>query len=495
MHPARRVASIVAVLVAASALSLAQAPAPPGQGSQSPTKGVAPKGKAPVSDNVLRVTLPKPKEADLPNGIHLMVLEDRRVPQVSFSMLIPGAGGYFDPPDQPGLASFTTSMMREGTSARTSQQISEELETISATLNVGTGAASIDATVFGSSLTEHVGKLFDLTADVLLRPSFPEDELARYKQRTKAQLEQQRSNPGFLANELFARAVYGTHPASRVSATREALDKTTREALVNFYKARFVPDHAILAIAGDISFDEARKLVEGTLGKWAKAGVSAPSPTDPAPLQTAKVHFVARPSSVQTNLWVGTQALNRTNPDYEVLQVMNKVIGGGPTGRLFIHLREDKGYTYGAYSGISAGQYRGSWNASTDVRTEVTEAALRDLLLEISRMRDEVVPAAELRDAKRSMVAAFALSLENPAQVLNYYITRYQYKLAPDYWDKYPERIDAITGAQVQAAARKYLDSSKMQIVAVGDASKVATMLKEFGAVDMYDTEGRRINQ
>ena len=485
----------IAWAVASSALALAQAPPPAGQTPQAPTKGVVAKGKAPVSDTVLRVTLPRPREADLTNGIHLMVLEDRRVPQVSFSLLIPGAGGYFDPPDQPGLASFTTSMMREGTATRSSQQISEALETMSATLTVGTGAASIDATTFGSSLTEHVGKLFELTADVLLRPSFPEDELARFKQRTKAQLVQQRSNPGFLANELFARVVFGAHPASRVSPTPQALEKTTRQALVDFYKTHVVPDHAILAIAGDISFDEARQLVERTLGEWRKAGAAAPKPTDPAPLETSKVHFVARPNSVQTNLWVGTQAINRTNPDYEVLQVMNKVIGGGPTGRLFIHLREEKGYTYGAYSGISAGQYRGSWSASTDVRTEVTESALRDLMIEIARMRDEAVPANELRDAKRSMVAAFALSLENPSQVLNYYITRYQYKLPVDYWDKYPERITGITAEQVQAAAQKYLDATKMQIVAVGDAAKVATMLKEFGSVEMYDTEGQRIHQ
>jgi zinc protease len=495
MRAGNRLAMVVAVLVAASALNLAQAPAPSGQAPQSPTKGVVPKGKAPVADTVLRVTLPRPKEADLPNGIHLLVLEDRRVPQVSFSMLIPGAGGYFDPADHSGLASFTASMMREGTATRTSQQISEELETIAATLNVSTGASSIDATAFGSSLTEHVGKLVDLTADVLLRPSFPDDELARFKQRTKAQLVQQRSFPGFLASELFARVIYGEHPASRVSPTPQALEKTTRESLVNFYKTHFVPDHAILAIAGDISFDEARQLVERTLGKWSKSGVPAPKPTDPPPLLGPKVHLVARPNSVQTNLWVGTQAINRTSPDYDVLQVMNKVIGGGPTGRLFIHLREDKGYTYGAYSGISAGQYRGAWNASTDVRTEVTEPALRDLMAEIAMMRDQPVPAAELRDAKRSMVAAFALSLENPAQVLNYYITRYQYKLAADYWDKYPERINAITAAHVQAAARKYLDSGRIQIVAVGDAAKVAQVLKGFGTVDMYDTEGQRINQ
>jgi zinc protease len=481
---------VLAVALAGVAAIAAQAP----QGAQAPpsTKGVVPKGKAPVSDEVLHVKLPRPQEADLPNGLHLMVLEDRRVPQVSFNLYIPGAGGYFDPADHPGLSTFTAAQMREGTATRTTLQISEQLETMGASLSVGAGMSSVEATVSGSALTEHVEKLFDLAADVLLQPSFPQAELDRYKQRMQAQLTQQRASPGFLASEMFARVMYGDHPAGRVTFTREALSRTTREALAQHHKARFVPDHAVLAIAGDLSMAEARKLVESRLGGWKKAGTPAPKVTDPADPGAARVSFVARPNSVQTNLWVGAPGINRTNPDHDVLQVMNKVIGGGPTGRLFIHLREDKGYTYGAYSGLSAGRFRGTWNASTDVRSDVTEPALRDLIAEVARMRDEPVPEKEFRDQKRSIVAAFALSLESPQQLLGYQITRWLYKLPADYWDKYPERVMAVTQAQVQAAAKKYLDPSRLQIVAVGDPAK-ASVLKGFGTVETYDTEGRRI--
>jgi len=487
---ARLLAAALTLALAAPAGVLAQAP-PGAPGSVPPTSGVVRKGKAPVSDETLRVRLPRPAEADLANGLHLMVLEDRRVPQVTFTLIVPGAGGYADPATRPGLAAVAAAMMREGTSSRTSAQISEQLETMAAALNVGASVSGPDGFIGGSALSEHFERLFDLAADVLLHPSFPDDELARYKQRTRAQLLQQRSQPGFLASERYARAMYGDHPAGRVSLTPESLDQVTRADLVALHKARYVPDHAVLAIAGDLSLAEARTLIEAKLGAWAKAGTPAPQVTDPPPGTTAGISFVARPNSVQTSFIVGTPAIRRTDPDWDVVSVMNRVIGGGPTARLFLNLREEKGYTYGAYSNLVAGRYRGDWRAQTDVRAEVTEPALRDLLAEVARLRDEPVPDQEFREVKRSMVAAFALSLESPEQVLNSYVTSWQYKLPPDYWDRYPERIMAVTQAQVRAAAQKYLAADHLQIVAVANPGS-ADVLRKYGSVTTYDTEGRR---
>jgi len=203
------------------------------------------------------------------------------------------------------------------------------------------------------------------------------------------------------------------------------------------------------------------------------------------------VHLVARPNSVQTSFIVGTQAINRTAADYDVVSVMNRVIGGGPTARLFLNLREEKGYTYGAYSNVSAGRYRGDWRASTDVRAEVTEPALKDLLAEIARLRSEAVPEKEFGDVRRSMVASFALSLESPQQVLSYFVTSWQYKLPADYWDRYPDRIMAVTQAQVRASAQKYLDAARLQIVAVANPTS-AEVLRKYGTLVTYDTDGRK---
>jgi zinc protease len=479
----------LAVAFALPAAALAQVP--PG-GMQPPTsKGVVIKGRAPVSDEVLKPKLPRPQEADLANGLHLIVLEDHRVPQINFSLIIPGAGGYYDPADQLGLASMTAAMMREGTTTRTTSQISEQLETMSAGLQVNTGMATQEASLFGSCLTENMDRLFDLAADLLLHPTFPEEELAKYKQRTLAGLMQQRSNPGFLGNEMFSKVMYGNHPAARVAPTADAVNATTRASLAAFHKGHYVPDHAALAISGDITLADARRLVEQKFAAWAKAGTPMPGVTEPPAPGAAAIYLIDRPTSVQTNFTVGTPGIDRMSPDYNAVEVMNKIIGGGPTGRLFIHLREDKGYTYGAYSGFSAGRFRGTWSAGTDVRSEVTEPALRDLLAEITTIRDTIVPAKEFRDQQRSLVASFALSLESPAQMLNYYVTSWRYHLPAEYWDRYPERVMAVTPVQVQTMARKYLAADRIQIVAVGDGTKMGAALGKFGQVHVFDTEGK----
>jgi predicted Zn-dependent peptidase len=487
----RFVIALVSVTVAAATVVTASRQ---GAAPQPSSKAVVMKGRAPVSTELLKLKLPQPTEADLSNGLHLMVLEDHRVPQVTFQLLIPGAGGYFDPADASGLASVTAAMMREGTTTLNTLQISEKLETLASTVGVGTGMSSIDATLSGSSLPEHFDATFALAADMLLNPTFPDAELTRYKERTKAGLIQQRSSPGFLANEMFSRVVYGTHPASRVSITAPVVDKVTRTMLVDFHRDHYVPDNAVVAIAGDISTAEARKVVESKLAAWKKRGVAAPKFEDPPAVGKGKIFFIARPNSVQTNFIVGTQAINRTAPDYDIVQVMNQVLGGGPTGRLFIILREEKGYTYGAYSGLSTPRFRGNWSANTEVRTEVTEPAFRDLMIQIARMRDESVPEQEFQDKKRGMVASFALSLESPQAVLQNHITRWIYKLPADYWDKFPERVAAVTQAQVQEAAKKYLALERLQIIAVGDP-KIGDSLKQFGTVETYDTEGKIVGK
>ncbi len=465
------------------------------QPSQMPDsmKGAVLKGRAPVSEEVLRVKLPRPEESNLSNGVHLMVLEDHRAPTVSFQLLIQGAGGYYDPPDMPGLADLTATLMREGTTTLSSPEIAEKLETLAATVNVGTSMGSQVATLTASSLTENFDQVLTVAADILLNATFPEEELARTKTRIRGGLVQQRSNAGFLAGELMSRVLYGDHPAGRASITLPVLQRIARADLAAFHERTYVPDYALIGVSGDITAAEARRKFEAALGGWKKAGASRPAVSDPRDVMGAKVYFVNRAESVQTSLLVGAPAISRLSPDYEVVSVMNKIIGGGPTGRLFLNLREDKGYTYGASSGFSALRYRGSWQASTDVRSEVTGPALGELLAEIRRLRDERVADQEFRNAKRSMVAAFAMSLESPGGILNNHITRRLYALPADYWDKYPDRVMAVTQEQVQAAARKYLDPSRLQIVAVGDGGKIANVLKTFGSVETYDTEGKKI--
>jgi predicted Zn-dependent peptidase len=455
-----------------------------------PTSGMVLKKKAPVSSEILRVKLPRPREATLSNGLRLMVLEDRSLPQISFQLIIPGAGGYYDPADKIGLAQYTAAMMREGTKTRDTLQISRDLETMAANVSVGSGISSQTATLSGGALTENFDEVFAIATDILMNPVFPADEWDRARTRAKSGLMQQRTNPGFLASEHYSRILYGDHPAGRVTTTAQALDAISRDAMVEWHQTRYVPDHALIAFAGDISLAEAQKKVEASLGAWKKAGVPKPEVKEPPSPGEPKVTLIARPNSVQTLLRVGTPSMSRLHDDYEELTVANRVLGG-TMGRLFRHLREQKGYTYGIGSSFSAPLYRGDWSASTSVRTAVTEAALTDLLAEIAEMRDKPVPADEFEDAKRAIQASFALSLENPSAVLSYYVQSWTYGLPANYWDTYPSRIAAVTPAQAQAAAKKYWDPARLHIVAVGDAPAIAGIMGKLGTLEMFDADGK----
>jgi predicted Zn-dependent peptidase len=266
----------------------------------------------------------------------------------------------------------------------------------------------------------------------------------------------------------------------------------SRQTLVDFHKSNYVPDHAIIGVSGDITLAEARTKFEAALKGWTKSGKPLPGVVDPPRHGPLKISLVNRAGSVQTAFMLGEQAIDRAHPDYDAMVVMNQILGGS-NGRLYRELRERKGYTYGVYSYTRVLRYRGDWRAQMDVRTDVTEASLRDMLAEIARMREEPVPADEFRDAQRSLTASFALSLENPAGLLNLYIVRQLYKFPVDYWDRYTDRIAAVTPAQVQAVARKYLDPKQLQIVAVGDAAKIASNLRSFGPLEVFDDEGKPV--
>src|SRR4029453_851268 len=216
--------------------------------------------------------------------------------------------------------------------------------------------------------------------------------------------------------------------------------------------------NALFAIVGDVKPDEVVAKLEKTFGAWQKGEVPATTVPQAGETPAAKIYLIDRPGSVQTNLLLGTLSIQRTDPDYYALELMNRVFGGGPTGRLFLNLREDKSYTYGAYSNLSADKYRGTLEASTQVRTEVTDGAMKELTSELKRIRDEKVPAAELDNAKRSLIGGFALQLESPQSLLQNIVTQKLYGLPADYWDTYPQRITAVTADEVQRVAQQYLD-------------------------------------
>jgi predicted Zn-dependent peptidase len=464
-----------------------------GQDSPVPSK-VERKNLAPVSPDTLRVKLPKPVEATLSTGLRILIVEDHRLPHVLAEFHIRGAGSLFDPPHLSGLASATAQMLREGTAKLNSRGIAEELDRLGASVGGGSGSGSVETVFSASGLSENFEQWFALATEILLRPSFPAAELERLKERAKVQLRQQRASAGFLAGERFNRAVYGSHPAAVVSATLESITALTPERLAEWHRDRYLPADSILAFAGDVYPAELLPKLEKLL-----AGGQAPRervklPPNPTPVSGRNVYLVDRPGSVQTTLTLGNIAIDRRSEDFVPMVVMNHLLGGGPASRLFLNLREEKGYTYGAYSGFTAVEYPGPWSAGADVRTEVTEGAITEFLNEIRRIRDEKVSRGELAATKRSVTANFALALEQPARVLGFALTRKFYNLPEDYWDTYPAKIEAVTAEEVQRVARKYLNPEAMQIVAVGDGRKLKPILEKFGAVEVFDTSGKRVS-
>src|ERR1700736_21377 len=449
-----------------------------------PTSKVERLNRAPVSTEILQVKLPRPVETTLSNGINVLILEDHRFPLVTVQIDINGAGSLYEPANQPGLAGATARMLEEGTKTRTSKQIAEQIDSLGASLSASSGFGSGSTIMSASGLSDTFEQWFALATDVLLHPTFPEDELAQYKARAKPALLQQRSQPNFLANQALSRALYGEYPAAVVSATPESLDSLTSAMLADWHEKHYAPQNTILAISGDVHATTLIPKLRQWLAEWRRSKASVAFPPGPPPAAKGKVLLVDRPGSVQTTLLMGNLAIERSDPDYPALVVLNEVLGAGSASRLFLNLREEKGYTYGVYSNVIARKYAGPWTAGGDLRTEVTDGAMTEFLRELNRIRDEKVPDDELDAARRSVVARFALSLESPQQLIGYAITRKAYNFPADYWDKYPAQIVAIKADDVQRVAKKYIDPATMQVVAVGDAGKIKSVLEKYGPVE-----------
>jgi zinc protease len=488
----KKIFSVAILLCLGTAVLYAQQPQGPGSDTKQLPSKVQRLNKAPVNNEILKVKLPHPVEVTLPNGLTILVLEQHRLPTVYYSLWIK-SGALSDPKDSPGLASFTADLLRDGTAKRNSTQIATELDEMGATFNADAGFGSNLSTIQASGLSQSAEKLLDVMSDIVLNPSFPADELQKYQRQEGARLFQQRSNPGFLARERFSRAVYGDFPAAVQSPTADSLKKASPEALKAFHDKYYAPNNAILAVAGDVTVAQVTELAKKYLGAWKNQPIAAAGFGTVGAPAAAKVYLVDRPGSVQSNILAGGLSLRRSDPDYVPLVVMNRILGGGSAARLFANLREEKGYTYGAYSRVSSDLYPGSFVANTEVRNAVTDGSLHELMYEFKRLRDEKVPQGELEEAKRSIVSSFALSLENTAGIVNSWMAAKYYGLGNDYWDHYSDEVAKVDADTVQRMARKYVDLDHLQVVVVGDAKQVREAVAKYGTVEAFDAEGKAV--
>jgi zinc protease len=439
------------------------------------------------------IKLPTPYETTLPNGLVVVVVEDKRLPLVSYRLAL-RTGDAHDPLELPGLMDMLTGLLTEGTQSRTSREIADEVARLGATLQ--SGANSDYTTVAASSLSTFSENILELMADVALRPVFPENEVELTRQNTKESLKQQRAQPSFLASEMVARVMFGKHPYSITAPTPESIDATTRERLIEFHRSMFIANNAVLVVAGDVNQDSILQQIEELFGRWEQGAV--PDENFPPPPQRAarSAYIVDRPGSAQSNIVIANLGITRTSPDYFPMLVMHTVLGANASSRLFMNLREDKGYTYGAYSSLDARRTAGTFRATAEVRTPVTGDSLREFFYELDRIRSEPVSEKEIADAKSYLTGVFPIRLETQEGLIDQLVQIKMFGLPDDYLEIYRNRIQAVTIEQIQQVAAKYIKPDKAAIVIVGDGSQLKDQITPYAEdIEFYNTAGKRKNK
>lgn len=443
----------------------------------------APAPLAPVAFEI-----PKPIQTTLDNGLRVVIFQDDRLPLVSFRLAF-HSGDINDPKDFTGLTSAMTSMLTEGTSEYSSLQLAEKIERLGASVSA---SSSDDFTTIGaSSLSLYATEILHLMADVVLRPSFPENELDLYRRNTIEHLKFQRSQPNFLAGEQAARLIYGDHPYSKVSPNAKDIEKIDRDTLIKFHAKRFVPNNAIFIVVGDVKQDEFLKDLNELFGDWQQGSCVADDFKAPPQRSMRSLTIVDRPGSAQSNIVLANLGVKRSDPDYFPLIVMNQVLGAGASSRVFMNLREEKGYTYGAYTRLEMKRLAGEFEATAEVRTAVTGDSLKEFFYELDRIRAEKVADEELADAKNFLTGVFPLRAETQSGLTTLIVNQHLYDLPEDYLQTYRQNIELVTPEQVLAVAQKCVRPDETAIVIVGDAEEVLSQVESYAsAVEIFDTDG-----
>jgi zinc protease len=435
------------------------------------------------------LNLPEHVEITLPNGLGLVVVEDKRLPLISFRLAF-RSGDANDPAELPGLSDMMSSLMTEGTARRTSRQIAEEVEKFGATLAVG--SSSDFTTVAASSISLYADEIMDLMADVTLNPSFPQNEVDLARENTKQLLIQQRAQPTFLASERLSQVVFGKHPYSRLSPTPEMLDAMTRDDLLKFRATTYIPNNAVLMIVGDVDRDAIIARVEQLFGDW-KPGALPNLDLPPLPRRhTRSVYVVDRPGSAQSNIVIANEGITRTSADYFPMLLMHTILGANASSRLFMNLREEKGYTYGAYSNLDARRLAGTFRATAEVRTPVTGASLHEFFFELGKIRDEAVSEEELKNAKSYLAGVFPIRIETQDGLIDQLVSIRMYDLPENYLETYREQVNAVTAEDIQRVAQAHVTPDAAAVVIVGDAAEINEQVKPYAeTIELYDTDGK----
>lgn len=441
------------------------------------------------------VLFPDYFDTTLPEGVNVLVIENNKIPAVSVRIVFRDAGSFYDN-GKPGLASLTAELLTKGTKSREATQIAEEIDFIGGSLN--TGSDWDGSYISLSVLKKHLAKGIEVMADVLQNPVFAEEEIARVKEQRLSSILQGKDDAGNLSDKMFNKVVFGEYPYSSPSeGTEESVKNVKREDFQRFYNNRYGLDNMIIAFVGDISVEEAMGIIKNNILPWAKNRSEVTE--DPWHLPELKpskdVYVINKPGAVQSNLRVGHVGLERNNPDYVAVTIMNTILGGYFGSRINYNLREKHGFTYGARSGYNPRLYPGDFSVDTDVRNDVTDTSITLIIEELQRITSEEVTDEELETVKNYMTGVFPLQLETANAVASRVINLKLYNLPKDYYSRYISSINALTKQDILDAARKYIHPDKLYIVVSGDAAAIKDKLTKFGDVKVYDADGNEITK
>lgn len=443
------------------------------------TTAAAPKAKAagPGPAPAKEVRFPAFEEKTLANGLRVVVVEQHEQPLVSLHLVVKG-GKSFEPKGQPGLAGATADLLTKGTATRSAQQIAEAIDFVGGSLSTNAGIESgfANATV----TSDQIDLGFDLLSDIVLHPTFPQEELERWRRQALSQLQIRMQNAGYLADAALTRALFGDHPYGRPSdGVPESLKSLTRDDLVAFHQHRYVPNDAFLAVVGDIKPADAFARTERAFGAWQK-GDSVDVPAVEAARPAAhRIIVVDKPDAVQTEIRLGQVGLAFRDPDLYAAEVYNSVVGGSSSSRLFEEIRRKRGLSYGAGSTFVEPTRPGWFEVSTSTKTESTVEAL-ELAIEVLRgLQAQAVPEQELASAKTYMTGAFPLEIETADGIASKVLEAMKFGYGREFLEGYNDRISKIGAPDVQRFARERIHPESMVIVLVGNAGAFAGPLQQ----------------
>ena len=493
LQPAKRIVLFAVPGEKKLAAELAAGPDPAAGGAQTVNVAEPWRKDMPKPGTVKAAQFPTPDQFTLPNGLKVIVSERRELPVVSASLVFASGSGA-NPADMPGLANFTAAMLDEGTKTRNALQIADETARLGATL--ATASTMDQSQISVTSLAAQFPRALDLLADVAQNPTFPPEEVERQRASRLANLVAAKSNPAQIAARVMASALYGTaHPYGYTELGTEASNKAmSRATMEDYWKQQLVPGNAALVVVGAVSRKELEAMTTKAFAGW--AGKAAARTKLPAPGgTTAKLVIVDMPGAAQTQVRVASVGVPRATPDFEALEVVNTLLGGLFSSRINLNLREDKGYTYGAFSTFAFRQEAGPFFVGAGVRTDATAPAVTEIYNEIKKMKDVEVTMDELTLGKDSLVRSMPGRFETTSQAAASFATLFVYDLGLDYYSKDIERVVGIDAAVAHAAARKHLQPERMLVVAVGDRQKIEAELKKLnlGAAEYRDVDGNVI--